>query len=420
MFWKDYPQNIRVRLVTSFFNRAVSSAVMPFMALFFAQEMNKVWAGIFLVLTVFISFFVNLIGGYLSDRYPRKSMLVVTSSISALMFLTMTISLLPEENIIWLFSFAYVVFIVSSSLGRPAMNAIIIDSTTPENRKLVYSIDYWLVNLSMAIGAALGGFLYSNHQILLFTLLTITSSVLPISYSIWLIDAYTNRLEKRINNVLLDLVQNYKLAIQDTPFLKVVIGTTFIVAAEFSLNNYVGVRLSETFNSVTIGDFQLTGVRMLSLLNIENMILVVSLTFLVNRITDQFSKQKVLLFGLLIYGIGYATVTSANFLFILIFFNFISTIGELVYSPVLNTLQSNMIPADKRGSYSALSNTSYTGADLLARSSIIIGAYINPSMMSVYIGLIVLIGILLIYSGLFVKSYVSKNKKKLTFPFNNG
>jgi len=417
MIWKDYPQNIRVRLVTSFFNRAVSSAVMPFMALFFAQEMNKVWAGIFLVITVFISFFVNLIGGYLTDRYPRKIMLIVTASMSALMFLTMTISLLPKENIIWLFSFAYVVFIVTSSLGRPAMNAIIIDSTTPENRKLVYSIDYWLVNLSMAIGAALGGLLYTNHQILLFTLLTITSSILPISYRIWLIDVHTKRLEKRINNVFLDLLQNYKLAIQDTPFLKVVIGTTFIVAAEFSLNNYVGVRLSESFKSVTVGDFHISGVRMLSLLNIENMILVVSLTFFINKITDQFSKQKVLLFGLILYGIGYATVTSANLLFILIFFNFVSTMGELVYSPVLNTLQSNMIPADKRGSYSALSNISYTGADLLARSSIIIGAYINPSMMSVYIGLIVLIGILLVYSGLFAKRFLSKNKKEIKVSF---
>ena len=157
MAWKDYPQNIRVRLITSFFNRAVSSAVMPFMALFFAQEMSKVWAGLFLVFTVIVSFFVNLIGGYISDRFPRKRVLVLTSSLSALLFLFMAISLIPSENMIWLFACAYVGFVVTSSLGRPAMHAIIIDSTTPENRKAVYAVDYWLVNLSMAIGAALGG-----------------------------------------------------------------------------------------------------------------------------------------------------------------------------------------------------------------------------------------------------------------------
>lgn len=403
MVWKKYPQNIKVRLITSFFNRAVSSAVMPFMALFFAQEMSKVWAGIFLICTVFISFFVNLIGGYISDRFPRKRVLVLTSFISALMFFVMTISLLPKENIIWLFALAYVAYIIASSLGRPAMHAIIIDSTTPENRKAVYALDYWLVNLSMAIGAALGGLLYSNHQIELFALLTFTSLSLPIAYKIWLIDEHTKQMEKKHKNVFIDLVQNYKVAFQDRPFTKVVIGSMLIFAAEFTLNSYIGVRLAETFKIVHIGDFEVAGVRMLSILNIENMLLVVCFTFLINRFTDRFSKKKVLLSGLIIYSVGYITVTSANTWYILILFNFIATIGELIYSPVRNAEEANMIPADKRGSYSAFSNFSFSGADLIARSTIIIGAFLIPTMMSVYIGIILMIGTVLLYTGLFFR-----------------
>lgn len=402
MSWKNYPQNIKVRLITSFFNRAVSSAVMPFMALFFAQEMSKVWAGTFLICTVFISFFVNLIGGYISDRFPRKRVLVLTSFLSAMMFFMMTISLFPKENIIWLFAVAYVTYIVTSSLGRPAMHAIIIDSTTPENRKEVYAVDYWLVNLSMAIGAALGGLLYINHQIELFAVLSFTSICLPIAYKIWLVDEHTQRFEKRHNNVLLDLVQNYKVAFQDRPFVKVVIGSMFIFAAEFTLNSYIGVRLAETFKTIHIGDFQVAGVRMLSILNIENMLLVVCFTFLINRFTDRFSKKKVLLTGLIIYSVGYITVTSANTWYILILFNFVATIGELIYSPVRNAEQANMIPADKRGSYSAFSNFSFSGAELIARSSIILGAFLIPTMMSVYIGILLMIGISLVYTGFFI------------------
>ncbi|WP_313894379.1 MFS transporter [Psychrobacillus sp.] len=405
MTWKSYPQNIKVRLITSFFNRAVSSAVMPFMALFFAQEMSKVWAGVFLIFTVIVSFFTNLIGGYISDRFPRKKVLVLTSFLSALMFLCMTISLLPEENIIWLFAVAYVAYIVTSSLGRPAMHAIIIDSTTPENRKEVYALDYWLVNLSMAIGAALGGLLYLNHQMELFAVLSITSISLPIAYKIWLIDEHANRLEKQHDNVFLDLVQNYKVAFRDKPFVKLVVGSMFIFSAEFTLNSYIGVRLAETFESVSIGDFEVAGVRMLSILNIENMLLVVCFTFLINRITNRFSNQKVLLIGLIIYSIGYITVTSANTWYILILFNLIATIGELIYSPVRNAEQANMIPADKRGSYSAFSNFSFSGADLIARSTIIIGAFLIPTMMSVYIGIILMIGVFFVYTGLFVKKY---------------
>lgn len=404
MTWKEYPQNIKVRLITSFFNRAVVSAVMPFMALFFAEEMGKVWAGTFLMATVVISFFVNLIGGYISDRFQRKKVVIWTAALSGAMFLAMTFSLWPDDRLIWLFAFAYTAFIVTSSLGRPAIHAIIIDSTTPENRKAVYTLEYWLTNLSMAIGAALGGLLYVSHQMELFALLTLTSLSLPIAYAIWLTDDKNVQLRKKQHqNVLLDVVGSYRVAFRDAPFVKVVTGSMFIFAAEFTLNSYIGVRLAETFEEVSIGSFEIGGVRMLSLLNIQNMLLVVCFTFLVNKFTDRFKKQHVLLSGLFLYSIGYIAITSANTWYILIFFNLLATLGELVYSPVHNAEQANMMPDDKRGSYSAFSGISFSGADMIARSSIIVGAYLAPTMRSVYMGAILLIGTVLVYSGLFIR-----------------
>ncbi|NWN98151.1 MAG: MFS transporter [Bacillus sp. (in: Bacteria)] len=401
MKWHEYPQNIKVRLITSFLNRTVSSSVMPFMALFFAQEKGKIWAGSFLIVTVFISFIVNLIGGYISDRFPRKKVLLITSSLSAMTFLLMTLSLLPSDRLIGLFAVSYIIFIVVSRLGSPAMEAIIIDSTTPENRKSVYVIDYWLVNLSLAIGTALGGMFYVNHQIELFAVLTFTSSCLPVAYWLWLQDVSVKQLKKQHNNVILDVLSNYKVAIKDAPFVKVVVGSMFIFAAEFSMSSYIGVRLANEFEPIDFGSFTVDGVRMLSILNIENTLLVVFLTFFINRMVNHFSKQKGLLVGLLLYGIGYVTVTSANIWYLLVLFNFIATVGELIYSPIRKTEQSNMIPDDKRGSYSAFSNVSFSGADLIARSTIIIGAFLVPSMMSVYIGVIIMMGILLMYTGLF-------------------
>ncbi|MFP3345386.1 hypothetical protein R0J87_23170, partial [Halomonas sp. SIMBA_159] len=81
-----------------------------FMALFFAQEIGKVAAGLFLICTVVIGFVINLVGGYISDRLPRKNVLIATSSLSALFFGVMTASLVPESNWIWLFAFAYIAF----------------------------------------------------------------------------------------------------------------------------------------------------------------------------------------------------------------------------------------------------------------------------------------------------------------------
>ncbi|WP_391557806.1 MDR family MFS transporter [Robertmurraya sp.] len=402
MNWKYYPQNLKVRLITSFFNKAISSAVMPFMALFFAEHKGPVWAGLFLGANVFIGFISTLLGGYLSDRYRRKTVLILTSAISFLTFGLMTLSLLPDQEWIILFAMSYMVFMGANSLGRPAMQAIIIDSTTTENRKAVYSLDYWITNLSMAIGAMLGGLFYLHHQLALFLVLTIVSASLPLVYGIWLQDSSVKQLEKRHRNMFIDLGSNYQIAFQDKPFVMAVVGGMCIYAAEFSLNSYIGVRLADEFRSVFIGSFEVAGVRMLSILNIQNMLLVVLLTFLVTKMTDRFDKKSALLFGLFLYAIGYTVITSANVWYVLITFNLIATIGELVYSPIANAEKANMMPEDKRGSYSAFSGLSFSGADLIARSTILLGAFLVPSMMSVYIGIILMIGTLLLYGGLFI------------------
>lgn len=401
MKWSHYPRNIKVRLITSFFNRAAYAAVLPFMALFFSEEMNKVWAGTFLVFTVIVSFFVNLIGGYVTDRFNRKKVLLASSSLTALMYLLMTVSIIPDNTYIWVFAAAYIGFTVTTSFSGPAIHAIIIDSTTPENRKAVYALEYWIINLSMALGTAMGGLLYVNHKIVLFTILTIVGFCLPIAYWIWLEDVEVKKLIQQHKNVLLDMVHNYKIALQDSPFVKVVIGAMLIFSAEFSLNSYIAVRLAETFEPLRIGDFSIDGVRMLSILNVENMVLVVLLTFLVNRITDRFDKRKALVFGLIIYGLGYVAVTSANPWMVLIFFNFLATVGELIYAPIWNTEQANMMPDNQRGSYSAFSDLSTEGANLIARSTIILGAFLAPVSMSILIGFLVIIGSVLLYAGFF-------------------
>lgn len=406
MKWRDYPQNVKVRLFTSFFIRVLSSAVIPFMALFFAQEMSKLWAGVFLVMTVIVGFLSNLVGGYVSDRFHRKKILIISSLISACMLVLMTVSLLPEKSIMVLFVVAFILFTISSSMEYPAMEALIIDSTTPKNRKAIYTADYWLSNLSMAIGTAIGGLLYVKHQVELFSILTFVAICITIVYGIWLEDTKRELLEQKHTNLMIDVLQNYKIALQDRPFVKVVIGSMCIIAAELSLNSYVAVRLAESFESLYIGGFEISGIRMLSILNIENMLLVVLLTFFISRFTDQFSKSKVIVVGLVIYALGYSIMMSANVWYVLVLFAFIATIGELIYSPIFNTEQANMMPADKRGSYAAFAIVGNSGADLISRSSIIVGTFLIPSMMSVYIGIIMILGIVLIYTGIYRRKTV--------------
>ncbi len=408
MKWKEIPKPIKVRLITSFFNRAVSFSIMPFMALLFVKAFNEVIAGAFLIAMVFVSFITNLLGGYLADRFSRKRLLVTTSALTALTFITMAISLTLDWML--LFMVIYAVFSVTSNLGRPAMGAIIIDATTKENRQAVYALDYWLINLSIAIGTALGGWLYVSNQLLLFWILSFTSSVLPIAYYLFLDDTPRTWQRQKLRGVITDIFTSYQLAWRDRPFVKVVFGSMCILAAEFSMGSYVAVRLADSFEPLSFAGWSINGVRMMSIINIENTLLVVTLTFIVQQLAKRLSPRRTLAAGLMLYTIGYVVVTSANSMTALMLFIFIATIGELLYSPVLNTQKANMMPADQRGAYSAFAGTSFAGADLLSRSTILVGTFLIPSMMSVYLGLILLTGFGLVYTSLFVKESVERER----------
>ncbi|ETT86438.1 MFS transporter [Viridibacillus sp. FSL R5-0477] len=398
---KDLPQNIKLRLITSFFNRIAFNAVMPFIALFFAHEVNKVFAGSLLLLSVGINFATNLVGGYIADRFRRKKVLLITSFTTFALLFLMTLCLIPNKRLIWLFTALYLIYVVSSNLGRPAMQAIILDSTTAENRKAVFAIDYWLLNLSISFGAILGGLLYMNHQIMLFSFLTVTTVFIAIAYLIWLQDDSIPTIEKQHDNILLDLISNYKTALMDHRFVKLTLGMMFIFSAEFSLSTYISVRLAETFKSVKIFGFEIEGVRMFSLLSFENTLLVVCFTFLVSRWTNTMNNKKSILLGLAVYGLGYTFLTSSNHFYLLLLFGALATLGELMYSPVFQTEQANCIPADKRGSYLALSGLGFNGASMISSGALILGAFLAPWEMSIFIGIIVMSGIALIYSALF-------------------
>jgi len=398
---KDLPQNIKLRLITSFFNRIAFNAVMPFIALFFAHEVNKVFAGSLLLLSVGINFATNLVGGYIADRFRRKKVLLITSFTTFALLFLMTLCLIPNKRLIWLFTALYLIYVVSSNLGRPAMQAIILDSTTAENRKAVFAIDYWLLNLSISFGAILGGLLYMNHQIMLFSFLTVTTVFIAIAYLIWLQDDSIPTIEKQHDNILLDLISNYKTALMDHRFVKLTLGMMFIFSAEFSLSSYISVRLAETFKSVKIFGFEIEGVRMFSLLSFENTLLVVCFTFLVSRWTNTMNNKKSILLGLAVYGLGYTFLTSSNHFYLLLLFGALATLGELMYSPVFQTEQANCIPADKRGSYLAFSGLGFNGASMISSGALILGAFLAPWEMSIFIGIIVMSGIALIYSALF-------------------
>lgn len=89
------------------------------------------------------------------------------------------------------------VFMLVNSLGsglmNPATEAMLIDVSTPENRKVMYSINYWAINLSIAIGAIFGGLLFENYRLQLFIVLTLVAIITLYVMAVYMEEVYVAR-----------------------------------------------------------------------------------------------------------------------------------------------------------------------------------------------------------------------------------
>ncbi|MGU9537292.1 MFS transporter, partial [Proteus mirabilis] len=87
-------------------------------------------------------------GGYVADKFGRKKIILSVEFIRLIAFIIMAFCNSP-----W-FKSALITFImmsisgISTKLANPATNAMLIDVSTQAQRKYMYSIMYWINNLS--------------------------------------------------------------------------------------------------------------------------------------------------------------------------------------------------------------------------------------------------------------------------------
>lgn len=401
IYIRSLPRNLKIRFVVSFLYKFVSSSLVPFMALFLAEDIGSVKTGVFLSITVGSTFFSSLLGGALSDRYGRKKILTFTSVVIFLIFLSMTSSLYGNNGVNSLFLLCYLLYMMFQTLGRPSLEAIIVDSTTKENRKQVYTIDYWSNNLAIALGTVMGGILFEVSHQLLFIINSILSLIISILIMLVLTEINIQKLNKIPTNIIKESFYNYKIAIKDKAFALIVFGSLLLFTTEFSLTSYTSIRLEKEF-FIEFSTFDISGVIMLSILRIQNTLIILFFTFFILKISGRFPQKTVLIFGLCIYTLGYSVITYDNNFFVLLIMNLLATIGELIYSPIVKAEKANMMPENLRGSYSAFSGLSLSGADLLARLTIILGVFVIPEIMGLIIGFLSILGTILLYLGLYV------------------
>jgi len=404
---------LQTRIIAEFILIIASQAILPFMALYLTSKVNAIFAGTFLIANIIVGFVVSFIGGYIGDNYNRKKVVNYVHGLYAICLIILSITVTMDGLGLVIFCITVFIFELLFAASEPIFEAAIMDAIYEDVREYVYQLNYWIFNIATAIGMLLGALLYIGHKHLLFILF-----FLAMLFSWYLFEKYYD-VEQVINkkedltSKFKHFIESYHTVIKDKHYMLLNIGFMMVIMAELSLNSYVVVRLKEAFEPIYILGFYVDGVRMFSIIMIVNTLVVATLTFTVNRIVGATSKRIAFIIGIILYTLGYSILMSATSFWILCLFSMVATIGELIYSPIQNAQRFLMIPDDKRSTYNTFGMISFYGGNILARFGLIIGAFILPWMMSVYVAVIVLLGFALLYYALFRNPNIEVNSKKL-------
>ncbi|WP_436855294.1 MFS transporter [Staphylococcus caeli] len=404
---------LKTRIIAEFILVIASQAILPFMALYLTSKINAIFAGTFLIANIIVGFVVSFVGGYIGDNYNRKKVVNYVHGLYAICLIILSITVTMNGVGLVIFCITVFIFELLFAASQPIFEAAIMDAIYEDVREYVYQLNYWTFNIGTAIGMLLGALLYLGHKHLLFILFFIAMLI-----SWYLFEKYYD-VEQVINkredltSKFKHFIDSYHTVLKDKYYMLLNIGLMMVIMAELSLNSYVVVRLKEAFEPIYILGFYIDGVRMFSIIMIVNTLVVATLTFTVNRIVDATSKRIAFIVGIVFYTVGYSILMSSTTFWILCLFSMIATIGELIYSPIQNAQRFLMIPDDKRSTYNTFSMISFYGGNILARFGLIIGAFILPWMMSVYVAVIVLLGFVLLYYALFRNPNIEVNSKKL-------
>ncbi|MCE5136280.1 MFS transporter [Staphylococcus aureus] len=406
---KRLSTTLKVRLISNFLQLIITTAFIPFIALYLTDMLNQSIVGIYLVVLVILKFPLSIISGYIIEIFPKKSLVLIYQLTMVVMLVLMGIF---SSNQLWqiiCFCIAYAIFTIVWGLQFPVMDTLITDAITEDVEHYIYKMSYWITNLSVAIGALLGGLIYGHSMLILFLVAACIFLIVLVILYIWLPEDQ-NQSVRTVANAqtpfyqqfhILKVLRSYKSVLKDRNYMLMISGFSILMMGEFSTSSYIAIRLKDQFETISIGPYDITGAKMLAILLMTNTVGVIVLTYFISKVVLKIDFKIALVFGLLFYIVGYSGITYLNQFSLLILFMMIATIGEIVYSPIFEEQRFKIISEDKRGTYSAFHALGIHMSETLARLGIVLGVFLTSLQMGLCMFILLVMGALLLVIGVF-------------------
>jgi DHA1 family multidrug resistance protein B-like MFS transporter len=351
-------RNVRTRIGLAFVHKLIDAMILTFIAIYLASRVGVAATGALILVFAVFAVFGMLVGGHVSEGRGRRPVLIIGDSIGCVFLVLMAIAYFNNWGPLPVY-FSYAIVKFGSNMALPANDATIIDVTPPKDRKYVYTVNYWVVNLALGGGALLGGFLYAAH----FGAVIVAGAV-GMSGSLLVTILFVSETKPAMPESAAappakrsgfgQFVDGYRVVLVDSTFRRLIIAASLSLSLEGQMNGYIGIRLDRAFPIQHVFPFgAVDGVQMLGLLKAENTIMVVILALFINALLHQVSDRIRLYAGIAMFAGGFAVLALSDTAWVLLLACLVMTIGELTNVPVKQALLAELAPDQGRPRYMA-------------------------------------------------------------------
>jgi MFS family permease len=339
---KEYPRGFWMLMGINFINFLGNNLIFPFFALFISKKFNASMTEVGLLFTFFtISGFIgSTIGGAMTDRFGRKSMLIFNLITSALFNLALGLS----PSLYFCYGIALVGGIISSA-GGPAGQAMIADLVLPEKRAGAFGVFRVVFNTAVAIGVAVGGLVATHSFLVLFIADSVISSICAVLVYLFLKETKPETRPGQAKESLGSTFAGYLVVLTDKAYM-IFIGAAFLtwlVAQNFSTT--LGVFLRDVKGVPESGYGMLISM---------NAVIVILFQIPLTRRIEKFKPMVMMAIGSALFAIGYLSFGFTNNYALYALAMVVITIGELIFEPVRQASVASFAPEQMRGRYMAI------------------------------------------------------------------
>ena len=338
----EYPHTFWMLVIAVFIDHVGGALIYPFLSLYITHKFRVGMTQVGQIFAIYAIFgvFGNIIGGAMTDKFGRKSMLIFGLVVSALTALFM--GFINEFSV---FYFLTAIVGLFSNAGGPAQQAMVADLLPEKQQTEGYGVMRVAANLAVVIGPAIGGLLASRSFLYLFILDAIISTLTAGFVLVVLPETKPQVSKKHKPESFVKTLSGYGSVLKDSLFMVYILISMLLTIAYMQMNSSLSVFLRDMHQISPQGYGYL-----LSL----NAALVVAFQFWVTRRLSKYPPMLMMALGTLLVGLGLSIYGFTSLYAIFMVAMIILTIGEMIWSPVGQALVARFSPENMRGRYMAL------------------------------------------------------------------